>query len=225
MIAARIGIYIALLIAILGVPVWVQLNGGDLRLLVESVMAPTLGTSEFSLLEQMQLLILVFVAMLCLLSARAQNDHPALAIFLFAVALTALIRELDLFLDVYLIDHAWQVMVALLVAATITYCLRRRRSLRIAWVRYKPQTPLMLMAIALAVLLVAASIIGHTPFWQSLLGDNYNRVAKIAAEEMIELIGYWLWLIGAIEYFYRGLAYRRTHGASERRNENRRKLK
>ena len=225
MIAARIALYFTLLVTLLGFPVWWQLSGGDLKLLVESVMAPTLGTSEFSVIEQMQLGVLIVIALLCLLSARFQSDHPALALLLLAVTLTALIRELDLFLDYFLIDHAWQVMVALLVTATTTYCLRRKRSLRIAWVRYRPQTPLMLITIALAVLLVAASIIGHTPFWQSLLGDNYDRVAKIAAEEMIELTGYWLWLIGVIEYFYRGFAYRRAHGASERRKQNRRKLK
>ena len=32
------------------------------------------------------------------------------------------------------------------------------------------------------------------------MGDAYARIAKIAAEELAELAGYWLWLIGQIEF-------------------------
>ena len=62
-------------------------------------------------------------------------------------------------------------------------------------------------------------IVGHEPLWMSLLGDNYQRVAKLAVEEFIELIGYFLWLIGTIEYTYeaRAIAYREPKPAAQRR--------
>ena len=33
-----------------------------------------------------------------------------------------------------------------------------------------------------------------------MLGDAYLRIIKLAVEEFIELIGYFLWMIGTIEY-------------------------
>jgi len=48
--------------------------------------------------------------------------------------------------------------------------------------------------------------IGHEPLWVAILGDNYVRVAKLAVEEFIELMGYYLWMIGTIEYAYQSRA-------------------
>ena len=61
----------------------------------------------------------------------------------------------------------------------------------------------------------------------SLLGDDYRRVAKLAVEEFIELMGYFLWLIGTIEYTYeaRGIAYKEPVPLAQRLREQRRRLK
>ena len=32
------------------------------------------------------------------------------------------------------------------------------------------------------------------------MGDSYERIFKLAVEEFIELLGYFLWIIGTIEY-------------------------
>jgi hypothetical protein len=58
----------------------------------------------------------------------------------------------------------------------------------------------------------------------SLLGDNYQRVAKLAVEEFIELIGYFLWLIGTIEYTYeaRAIAFKQPKPLAQRLREKRR---
>jgi hypothetical protein len=60
-----------------------------------------------------------------------------------------------------------------------------------------------------------------------LLGENYQRVAKLAVEEFIELIGYFLWLIGTIEYTYqaRAIAYKEPVPLAQRLREQRRRLK
>ena len=61
----------------------------------------------------------------------------------------------------------------------------------------------------------------------SLLGDDYRRVAKLAVEEFIELIGYFLWLIGTIEYTYeaRGIAYKEPVPLAQRLRAQRRRVK
>ena len=58
----------------------------------------------------------------------------------------------------------------------------------------------------------------------SILGSDYQQVVKLAVEEFIELIGYLLWLIGAIEYTYqaRAIAYREPKPAAHRLRQKRR---
>jgi uncharacterized protein YaaW (UPF0174 family) len=58
----------------------------------------------------------------------------------------------------------------------------------------------------------------------SLLGDDYQPIAKLAVEEFFELIGYALWLIGTIEYAYqaRAIAYREPIPAAQRKRQKRR---
>ena len=59
----------------------------------------------------------------------------------------------------------------------------------------------------------------------SILGDDYRRVIKLAVEEFIELIGYFLWMIGTIEYAFqaRALAMAEPEPAARRRRNKRRR--
>jgi len=74
------------------------------------------------------------------------------------------------------------------------------------------------------ILFAFVRLVGHEALWMSIMGDDYQRVVKLAVEEFIELIGYFLWLIGAIEYAYqaRAIAYRDPQPAVQRRREKRR---
>jgi hypothetical protein len=67
-------------------------------------------------------------------------------------------------------------------------------------------------------------LVGHEPLWESILGDAYQRVIKLAVEEFIELIGYFLWMVGTIEYALqaRAIAYRKPQPAARRRRDKRR---
>ena len=58
----------------------------------------------------------------------------------------------------------------------------------------------------------------------TILGDDYRRIIKLALEEFIELIGYFLWMIGTIEYALqaRAVAYREPQPAAQRRRQKRR---
>ena len=58
-----------------------------------------------------------------------------------------------------------------------------------------------------------------------MLGDHYARIVKLAVEEFIELIGYFLWLIGTIEYVYQAqaIAAREPVPAAQKRREYRRR--
>ena len=66
--------------------------------------------------------------------------------------------------------------------------------------------------------------VGHEPFWTSIVGDSYERIVKLAVEEFIELLGYFLWIIGTIEYALqaRAIAYQMPQPAARRLRDKRR---
>ena len=141
---------------------------------------------------------------------------------MLAAAAAAACRELDLFLDGYLFDHAWQVVVALIAVVAIVYGVRKRDGLRVALRRAAEGPGLTLIVLGIGLLVGFANVIGNEGLWLSLLGDDYRRVAKVATEEFAELTGYWLWLIGQIEYTLVCRRQQRLGEAGARRERRRR---
>ena len=182
------------------------------------------GTSEFSPIEMIQAIILGacgvimgWVAMYC------PSQRP-IAFGLGGLALAFLIRELDYFLDRFIADNLWQVLVAIVGSLIIAYLYRHRRRLRIALARIWPSPGLTLLFSGAVVLFAFSLLVGHEALWMSILGDSYQRVIKLAVEEFIELVGYFLWMIGTIEYAFqaRAIAYREPQPAVRRRRDKRR---
>ena len=182
------------------------------------------GTSEFSPIEMIQAIILGacgvimgWVAMYC------PSQRP-IAFGLGGLALAFLIRELDYFLDRFIVDNLWQVLVAIVGSLIIAYLYRHRRRLRIALARIWPSPGLTLLFSGAVVLFAFSLLVGHEALWMSILGDSYQRVIKLAVEEFIELVGYFLWMIGTIEYAFqaRAIAYREPQPAVRRRRDKRR---
>jgi hypothetical protein len=59
------------------------------------------------------------------------------------------------------------------------------------------------LVIGFLVTFVFSRLFGRTVFWQTLLENDYNRWAKNAAEEGIELLGYTFLFIGGVELLIR----------------------
>ena len=113
-------------------------------------------------------------------------------------------RELDYFLDTQVVDNLWQVMVAIVSALVIVYCYRHWKRLRIAWFRVWPSPGLTLYFAGAVIVFASATFIGHESFWQAVQGEHYQRIVKLAVEELIEFTGYTLWLVGTVEYYLSG---------------------
>jgi len=175
---------------------------GSLKLQVFTYSGDTLGTSEYSPLELIQLAILVICGLLCAWVATYYPSQRPIAFTFGGLALAFLIRELDFFLDRYVADNFWQVMLAIVAALIITYTYRHRRRFRIAWLRLWPSPGLTLLFAGATIQFAFVRLVGHEPLWMAILGDDYLRIIKLAVEEFIELIGYFMWLIGTIEYVF-----------------------
>lgn len=200
MLVARLLAYAVMLALLFAGLVLTEISSeAGLRLLIESDMARTYGTSEWSPVEWLQLIALCIVMLLSVQSGRWHRPERGLGWFMAAMAAAAFIRELDLFLDYYIVDHLWQVLIAVLLAVTTALASRNTAQLKQS-LKGAMATPALTLIYSGFVVIVFANFLGHAPFWQSILGEDYQRSAKIAAEEMTELLGYSLWLLGQVEY-------------------------
>jgi hypothetical protein len=196
---------------------------GSLKLQVFTGPDDTLGTSEFSPIEMMQPLVLAICGMLMAWVARFSPLQRPLALPFGALAAIFIVREWDYFLDRLIADNFWQVVAAIIAALSITYLVRQRRRLQFALARVWPSPGLVLMFAGAVILFSFVRFVGHEPLWQSIMGDDYQRVVMLGLEEFIELIGYLFWLIGAVEYAWqvRVIAQREPETAAVRRRRHR----
>jgi len=197
---------------------------GSLRLHLVLSETDVYGTSEFSPVEIIQAIILGVCGVMMGWIARYCPSQRPIALGFGGLALIFLIRELDYFFDRFLADNLWQVLIAILGSLLIVYTYRHRKLLLIALARIWPSPGLTLLFAGAIILFAFALLVGHEPLWMSILGDAYQRVIKLAIEEFIELIGYFLWMIGTIEYAYqaRAIAYREPQPAARRLRDKRR---
>ena len=197
---------------------------GSLKLHVIVNEGDQFGTSEYSPIEIIQPLILSICGLLMAWVAKYCPSQRPIAFPFGGLALAFFIRELDYYFDRYLVDNLWQALVAVAGAFVITYTYRQRRRLKIAWGRIWPSPGIALLFAGAVIMFAFVRLVGHEPLWMSILGDNYQRVVKLAVEEFIELMGYFLWLIGTIEYAYqaRAIAYREPQPAAQRLRKKRR---
>ncbi len=182
------------------------------------------GTSEYSPVEIIQAIILAVCGVIMAWVARNCPTQQPVAIPFAGMALAFLIRELDYFLDRYIADNFWQVMIVIVGSVVIVYTLRNRRRLKIALARIWPSPGLTLLFAGAVILFAFVRLVGHEPLWMSILGDDYRRIIKLAVEEFIELIGYFLWMIGTLEYAFqaRAIAMAEPQPAARRRRDKRR---
>ena len=197
---------------------------GSLRLHVLVNPTDIYGTSEFSPVEIIQAIVLMACGGLMAWVSWCCPTQRPLAIPLGGLALAFFIRELDYFLDRYIADNFWQVVIAIVGALVIAYTYRHRRRLQIALARLWPSPGLTLLFAGAVILFAFVRLVGHEPLWMSILGDDYQRVIKLAIEEFIELVGYFLWMIGTIKYTLqaRAIAYRQPQAAARRLRDKRR---
>jgi hypothetical protein len=197
---------------------------GSLKLHIVLSESDQFGTSEYSPVEIIQAIILGACGGIMWWVARYCPTQRPVAILFGGMALAFLIRELDYFLDRFIADNFWQVVIAVVGSLVIAYTLRHLRRLQIAFGRIWPSPGLTLLFAGAVILFAFVRLVGHEPLWMSILGDDYRRIFKLAVEEFIELIGYFLWMIGTIEYAFqaRAIAMAEPQPAARRLREKRR---
>ncbi len=185
------------------------LNSTVIRSIVYTVVLAALATTvmitsgesfcEDNTVEWVQVLLLLGSIYCFLSAAHSCEKHRALSNTLAACILIGCIRECDRFLENCLFEHAWKVgvtLVCIFVALTIY-----RNTLAIA------ESALQIincrcfgLLLAAFMVLLFSRIFGHNDFWRKeVVGVNHKMVLRVI-EEGIELLAYFVFLCGALEY-------------------------
>ena len=156
---------------------------------------------EESWTEYLQVTTLFLTALIFYISAYKWPKFRSLGILLGGAATIAFIREFDVSLDAYVFDGAWQTLA--FVAA-----------ISIMWMTYKWHKGLMeviqyfigtrsfgLCLGGFLTVFVFSRMFGRQVFWRAVMEEGYIRSVKNAAEEGLELLGYLLIFMSAIEFF------------------------
>ena len=138
---------------------------------------------------------------------------------LASICATAAFRELDSIMDRAIPLLGWKI--GLFIPVLALCALYAGRNILGAQVRaFVTVQGFAILWTGFIVIVAVAQVVGHGDLLKQLLGDGYTRHYKRFIEETLELIGYWLLLVGGFESLLqlRG-SQREVHGASRKRKE------
>lgn len=155
---------------------------------------------ENSPTEYLQLTFLTLS--ICIFSFIALHDEKrkALGLLLAGIAGLGLVRELDQFLEIYFFHGSWKVLALIVIFATAFQVYRLRKYLHSAIIEFINQPSFGIMISGFLVVFAFSRVFGRGVFWQAVMSEHYVRRVKDAAEEGIELLGYTLIFLSAVEF-------------------------
>ncbi|MCK2184850.1 hypothetical protein [Halomonas getboli] len=177
--------------------------------LFEAAHMPNVRFSETGLTEPLQSLLLLAGTILAFVARRLDDRLPHLTLLIIGLLGASLIREQDAWLDEFVFDGAWQVLVSLLVLPILFTVIRRGRAFAAELERYAMTFSGGLFAAGFITTYVFSRLYGRSEMWQAILGEQYLRVFKDAAEEVTELFGYTLLFIAMVELVLLARRWRR----------------
>ena len=168
------------------------------ELLLDSDRKPFTESGYVQLIQSFFLLIVIVLLFLNVYRAD-QYQHLSVCMGLFFVGL--LIRENDQPLELFLPHGSWKFIVVIPLVVFIAYFWKYRKQVTDQLIAYS-NTASFGILLSGFVTLVFSRLFGRNIFWHELMGDNYLRAVKNAAEESVELLGLGLILIAIVEFFY-----------------------
>jgi hypothetical protein len=149
--------------------------------------------------ELAQSVLLASASILLLYTRQVLKVMPTVSLLMFAFVFSSLIREQDAFLDNYIFDGTWQLLVTLVLLPCLVFVLWQRHRFANEFIAYSNSFSFGLFASGLLVTYLFSRLYGRSEMWMAILDEHYARTFKDAAEEITELLGYGLILIAIIE--------------------------
>lgn len=186
----RYFIYLAAVIALI-YWAWLAVRAQGIRSISES------GSIEYMGLALLVLTFLIF-SLGVLMAPRVRVP----SILLATGVLLVIVRELNNALNHLLPAVGWKAPAFLVLAWGLFYAWRKRKKLRggIACIMSTQAWPILCCAFLVAI--PFAQLIGNGELFKTLMGMNYDPMYKQAIEEIGELFGAGLLVIGAVEMIW-----------------------
>jgi len=149
-------------------------------------------------IEWFQFGLLVVATAVFVRGALSMPDFRKLFFLLAAISAFAAIRELDVFLHRMIPGIGWKIGIPLILYALIS-AYRNRECLKQQLSHFLASRAFAIVWAGFLVAVPFGQLIGHGAFLQLVMGDDYNRDYKRVIEEILEVMGYALLLIGSFE--------------------------
>jgi len=158
--------------------------------------------SEQSYTEYAQECSLLLTTLLFYLSARLFPIQSVVAYLIGGFFGMAYIREHNNFLNSNMAEGAWQVMAYSLAAISAFLVYRQRRHFWKQLNSFMNTRAFGIFITGLMIVFIFSRLYSNKLIWMATMGEeNYMHIVARANEEIIELLGYALILLGTIEYF------------------------
>ncbi|PJX14870.1 hypothetical protein CWI66_04650 [Halomonas sp. 141] len=180
---------------------------------LEALYLPTVRFTELGFTELTQTFILISCCTLLLYVRHVLKVWPTVTLLLLAFLAASLVREQDYFLDEYVARHIWKILVAMIILPSLAWVVYQRQRFLEEFRHFSNSFAFGLFAGGVLVTYVFSRLYGRQVFWRAVLEEQYVRVFKDAAEEVVELLGYSLILFAMIELL---LLARRLHLARQK---------
>lgn len=166
---------------------------------LEALHIPSVRFTELGFTEFTQSLVLAICCGMLLYIRQVLKVWPTVTLLLLAFLAASLVREQDHFLDSYIAQHTWKVLVALIIVPTLVYVVKRRQRFLDEFVYYSNTFAFGLFTAGVLTNYIFSRLFGRASLWEAILADRYMREFKNTIEEAVELLGYSLILIGTLE--------------------------
>ncbi|PRY66648.1 hypothetical protein B0H98_101643 [Vreelandella songnenensis] len=177
---------------------------------LEALYFPSVRFSELGFTEFAQTLTLASCCVLLLYIRQVLKVWPNVTLLLFAFIAASLVREQDYFLDEFVADNSWKVLVTMITLPSIGWVIYQRRRFLAEFAHYSNTFAFGLFAGGVLTTYIFSRLYGRQIFWRAVLEDDYVRVFKDVAEEVVELMGYSLILFATIELLLLALRIRKS---------------
>ena len=156
---------------------------------------------EYGLFETAQSVVLFLIALSVGLQAARNKTYRAILILLCGLALAALIREQDAYLDEKIPYIGWT-WCWLFPITGLVILIRQLRRETATFTHFLRSHSFHMMMTALIIIIPIAQCLGHRSFMEDLLGNPSidSHLVRRMMEEPIELLGYLQILLATIEF-------------------------
>ncbi len=160
------------------------------------------GVGEYSLTGFYQQILLVLVICCFLYAIKMDECNRHFHVLVMGFFTCMLIRELDSFFDQ--IIHGFWLYPALFVFFICSfYALQNKSGTLEGLAKFTVHRNFQGIAISLVIVLIFSRLFGMGELWETILADNYVRLAKTTVEEGVELLGYSLLFYSVLGYVRR----------------------